>query len=85
MLKARDRLDFKFEPKRHFKDNYNAIARVRVPLNREVLLENAPVESKKNIEPEENKLEESFIEPYDGTSFEKDRVTYRGKFDSFII
>ena len=58
---------------------------MRVPLNREALLETVEAEGRSSIEPEENKLEESFIEPYDGTSFEKDRNTYKGRLFLYIF
>lgn len=73
MLKGRSKLRLAFEGFEPEELPYNAILKLHTSLNY-----NAPKKEEEEKEPVVNENEESFIEPFDGTSFEKLREQYFG-------
>lgn len=77
MLKARSKLKYAYEPADNEETAFNAILKVHNALNY-----NAPIKEEAN---DNNENEESFIEPFDGSSFNKLRQQYHGNKSLFIV
>lgn len=85
MVKARSKLKWTFDALEEIEQDFTCITRCVIPLNYNQPFEEIKNEEIKNEEVKneeinnvENLNEESFIEPFDGTSFEKLKKEYNG-------